>query len=121
MESEIRQAEERLRDAMLTSDLTALDALIDDQLLFVAPTGVVIRKIDDLALHRSGAQRFTRLDLDEVFVSVHETTAITVVLASLAGSSNGTAFEGRFRYTRTWVRGEKGWRVVAGSVCPVAG
>jgi hypothetical protein len=120
MESEVRRAEERLRTGMLASDVTALDALVDDDLLFIAPTGALIRKADDLALHRSGAQRFTRLDLDDVLVALHGNAAVTVVIANLAGEAAGVHFEGRFRYTRTWVRREQGWKVVAGSVCPIA-
>ena len=68
MESEIRQAEERLRHACAENDVTALDTLIDDQTPLRCPPELVIRKIDHLALHRSDAQRFARLDLDEVFI-----------------------------------------------------
>ena len=41
-------------------------------------------------------------------------TGITWFLGSLRGSINGTAFEARMRYTRTWVLdAEHGWRVIA--------
>ena len=47
LESEISLLEEQLRIAMLRSDLSALDALIADDLLFVAPDGSVIGKAED--------------------------------------------------------------------------
>lgn len=121
MHTEIHQVEERLRAAMLTSNVTELDALIDDQLLFIGPDGGVNRKADDLELHRSGAQQLTRVDLEEVLIELHGSTAIAVVLANLAGVFKGQAFAGHYRYTRTWVRGDQGWRIVAGSVCSVPG
>ncbi len=55
MHTEIRHVEERLRNAMLTSNVTEFDALIDDRLLFIGPDDGVYRKADDLELHRSGA------------------------------------------------------------------
>ncbi|MGF1566822.1 MAG: nuclear transport factor 2 family protein [Nodosilinea sp.] len=121
MDSEIRHLEERLRAAMLTSNVAELDALIDDRLLFSGPDGSVYRKADDLELHRSGAERITRLDLDEIVIEHHGEIAIAVVLTRLAGELHGQAFAGQYRYTRTWMRGEQGWRIVAGSVCAVPG
>lgn len=121
MEHEIRKVEERLWAAMLASDVAVLDELVDEQLLFVGPDGGVYRKADDLALHRSGTQRMTRLDVDEVLVEVHGTMAIAVVRARIAGSMGGAPFEGTFRWVRTWLRRETGWRIVAGGVCAVAG
>ena len=60
IEQKIRQLEERLRQAMLKSDVAELDALIDDRLLFIGPDGAVFSKKDDLDLHRSGAERIHR-------------------------------------------------------------
>jgi len=119
MHSDIAQLEERLRTAMLTSDVSKLDALIDDRLCFIGPDGGLYSKADDLELYRSGAQRLTRINFEDVLVEQHGSTAITVVLANLAGTLRGEAFEGRFRYTRTWVRGDLGWKIVSGSVCGV--
>ena len=117
MNAEIAQLENRLRTAMLTSDIEELDALIDDRLLFVGPDTRLYRKADDLELHRSGVQKITRLDFEDVLIELHGKTAITMVVAYLAGVFKGQGFEGRYRYSRTWVQGDAGWRVVSGSVC----
>ncbi|MEQ1564328.1 MAG: nuclear transport factor 2 family protein [Myxococcota bacterium] len=116
MEDEIRDAEERLRAAMSSSDVAALDVLIDERLMFVVPNGAVLGKADDLAAHRSGVMRFTRLELVEVQIEAHGSTAIAVVRADMAGTAFGQPFSGVHRYVRTWVRSERGWRVVGGSV-----
>jgi hypothetical protein len=121
MDTEIRQMEERLRGAMLSSNVAELDALIHDRLLFIGPDSGVYRKDDDLELHRSGQEKLTRVDLKDVQIESHGSTAVAVVVAELAGIFKGQEFEGRYRYIRTWVRSGEGWQVIAGSVCAVAG
>lgn len=116
MENEIRQHEEALRKAMLTSDVAALDSLIADGLIFVGPTGEVFRKQDDLALHRSGRQSLSVAEWRSVDVVMRDRSAVALVDADLAGSIDGTAFHGRFRYCRFWARTGSGWQVLGGSV-----
>lgn len=58
IEAEIRACEARLYAAMLASDLTQLDLLIADDLLFAGPTGELATKAMDLELHRTGGTRF---------------------------------------------------------------
>ena len=106
--SEVLQAEERLRVAMLTSNVPELDALIADRLLFIGPDGGVYKKEDDLELHRSGTQRVSQAVWEDVQVELHGSVAVTVVLASLVGEFKGEAFAGQCRYIRTWMRGEQG-------------
>lgn len=117
---QILDYEERLRAAMLHSDVAELDALIDDDLLFVGPAGVIYTKADDLQLHRSGSQHMSQADWHAVEVHSYGTTCITVVTAQLSGTLMGASFSGWFRYLRTWVQKEGAWRVVAGSVSQIA-
>lgn len=116
METEIRQHEEALRLAMLTSDVEALDSLIADDLIFVGPSGEVFHKQDDLALHRSGRQRLTLAEWESVEVTVQGHSAVTAVAAQLSGTFDGAAFSGRFRYCRFWTKTDAGWQVLGGSV-----
>lgn len=119
MHTEIPLLEERLRAAMLTGNVAELDLLIDDRLLFIGPDGRVYGKQEDLELHRSGAEQITRADFEEIRVEAHGLVAISTVRARMAGVFRGAAFEGEFRYIRTWLRGEHGWRIIAGSVSAV--
>lgn len=120
LESEISLLEEQLRIAMLRSDLSALDALIADDLLFVGPDGSVIGKAEDLELHRSGAQRISQLDFSDLLVRAYGGTAVTTVAAILAGTFNEQPFSGHFRYLRTWTKTRAGWQVIGGSASLVA-
>jgi hypothetical protein len=120
-ENEIRVAEACLRSAMLTSDVQQLDQLIDNRLLFVGPDSRVYSKQDDLSLHRSGAQRVEKLEIEELLIETHGEFGVSTVLAQMSGTFNDEPFGGRFRYIRTWAKTPTGWRIVAGSVCAAAG
>ena len=117
---QIQEYEERLRVAMLRSDLDELDVLIHDDLLFVGPGGGIHTKADDLQLHRSGAQRMCQADWHSVEVRSYGMTCITAVTAQLSGTFMGEPFSGLFRYVRTWMQQDGGWRVVGGSVSAIA-
>jgi ketosteroid isomerase-like protein len=62
-ETAIEALEERLRQALLDSDISTLDELIADDLLFTLPTGLVIDKQTDLDAHRFGIQKFIRVEI----------------------------------------------------------
>lgn len=103
---------------MLAADVAALDALIDDDLLFVGPDGSLLSKGADLDVHRSGEQRITRLDVEDRVVRVRDGMASVTVEARVSGVYRGQAFDGHFRYLRVWHASSGGWKVVAGSVSP---
>ena len=111
--------ETELRRAMLGGDVAALDRLIDDALVFTMPTGTVVGKATDLDAHRTGRLRLTRLEPADQRVAHHGTAAVVSVQMELAGTYDGVALGGLFRYTRVWIERPDGWRVVAGHVSPV--
>ncbi|MFM0052187.1 nuclear transport factor 2 family protein [Caballeronia grimmiae] len=112
-EKGIRELEEQLRQAMLSSDVKALDALLADDLSFVDATGKVWTKADDLNGHRYGMQRIDRLDVEEQSIRVYGAFAVTVTRVALSGTFAGAPFAGSLRYTRTWGETTGGWRVAA--------
>ena|SRR5579864_6642165 len=116
LEHEVRDAEERLRVAMLTNDVAALTDLLHEDLVFTAPDGAIVAKEDDLAAHAARRLRLTQLDLEEASIEVEDFTARVAVRAILAGTFDGNVCDGRYRYTRTWRHEGGRWQVVAGSV-----
>lgn len=119
-DSRILALEERLRKAMLHSDVAALDALIHEELVFVGPDGQVYSKAQDLEFHRAGVQRLHEAVWHEVLGHSHAGCAVTCVTARLSGSFRGAPFSGWFRYVRLWGPGVGGgWQVLGGSVAAV--
>jgi ketosteroid isomerase-like protein len=111
---DLRAAERRLQAAQLASDVDALDALLDDRLVFTAPDGRLYSKADDLRNHRDGFQVMSKVVEDELRLLVDGRAGVTWFLGRLEGTFGERQFAWRMRYTRTWVRDDvHGWRIVA--------
>jgi Domain of unknown function (DUF4440) len=88
--------EAQLRDAMLSSNVETLDALLADDLLFTNQAGQRLTKADDLAAHSSGLLKITRIDISDRRVRPSEWFAIVTLVASVGGSFDGQSFSGSF-------------------------
>ena len=113
------ECERALRAAQLTGDVTELECLIDDSLIFTGPDGAIYGKQDDLDAHRRGLVRITRLDPSEERMQRHGSVAIVSVRMEMSGTFHGAPFAGPFRYTRVWREQPEGWRIIAGHVSAV--
>jgi ketosteroid isomerase-like protein len=111
--------ESALRQAQLKSDVREFDRLIDDELVFTGPNGLVYGKQDDLDAHRSGAIRITRLEPSEERIQNFGDIAVVSVRMEMSGTFEGAAFSGPSRYTRVWRRHGDSWRIVAGHVSAI--
>jgi ketosteroid isomerase-like protein len=113
-QAEIVEAEDSLRNAMLSSDIAALNELLAPNLLFTNHLGQLLGKGDDLAAYRSGALNVMRLEPSEQHIRVLDDVAIVSVRMQLSGTYNGAPANGDFRFTRVWARTqEQRWQVVA--------
>jgi len=114
MEVEIIDAEERLRLAMLASDVDTLDGLLAPELMFTNHLGQLLRKQDDLAAHRSGMLKLAQLLPSERQVQIHGEVALVSVRMQLSGTYDSQPAQGDFRFTRVWaVASGGGWHIVA--------
>jgi hypothetical protein len=113
--------EEELRRAQLAGDADALDRLLDDALLFTGIDGRLYTKADDLALHRSGKLRITRMEPGERHLLRLGTVVVVNVRMEAAATVDGAEVSGPLRYTRVWCERPGGWRVVAGHMSAVQG
>lgn len=115
VEMQIVEAEERLRVAMLGSDVGELDALLAPELIFTNHLGGVIGKEDDLAAHRSATVEVHELTPSERHIRVYGDVASVSVRVHLSGCHAGVPSQGDFRFTRVWALSpDRVWRVVAG-------
>ena len=118
---EIVALESRIRSAQLAADVSALDALIAEELLFTGPDGELGSKAQDLRAYASGIVRFRSHDPEELRIRrVFSDVAITALRTRLAVEVDGRLVRGTYGYTRVWAR-ERGeaWRVVGGHVSEV--
>ena len=117
-EKEVWDQELRLRSAMERGDVSELNQLISDELLFVIPSGQVMGKKDDLESHRTGSFQIKSAFYTEESVRSVGDIVVTSAKTDMTGSWMGHPFQGIFRYMRVW-QFESGWRVVSGSGTPI--
>src|SRR5215207_1059158 len=102
---EIVILEARIRAAQLSADVTALDDLISDELLFTGPNGQLGTKAQDIEAYRSGTVRFIAHIPEELRIRrVHADVAISSLRAQLTVNVAGNISHGVYRYTRVWAR-----------------
>lgn len=120
VENQIKEAEERLRLAMLHSDVEALNVLISPELVFTTHLGSVVTKQDDLKVHRTGELKFRTLEPSEQRIMSLGHVAYVSVRMRLSGVDKGALFQGDLRFSRLWRISEGNtWQVVAGHVTAV--
>src|SRR4051812_42499571 len=96
------RAKRRSGSAQLSGDVSALDKLVDEELVFVGPNGAIYGKEDDLDGHRRGVIHITRLDPSEERIQRFGDVAVVTVRMEMCGTFEGQPFAGPFRYTRVW-------------------
>jgi len=120
IDDEILACEAQLRRAQLAGDVAALDQLLDDELVFTNLDGTLGGKSDDLALHRSGRLRITKMDpSDRQIVHLGVTSVVSVRMKAEA-MLDGAPLTATLRYTRIWHKRPEGWRVVAAHMSTIS-
>ena len=114
LQMQIVEMEERLRTAMLGSDVDALDDLLAPNLIFTNHLGQLLGKDDDLAAYRSGVLKIAGLVPSEQQVWVLGEAAVVSVRMQISGIYRHAPANGDFRFTRVWARSQQhGWQIVA--------
>jgi ketosteroid isomerase-like protein len=113
--SQIIAVEERLRQAMLHSDVAELDALIAPELLFTTHFGQIATKQEDLEAHRSGFFKFTEITPSDRQIQINPGFTVVSVLMHLVGIHGGIPFDQNIRFTRVWAISSNGsLQIIAG-------
>ncbi|OYO25912.1 nuclear transport factor 2 family protein [Janthinobacterium sp. PC23-8] len=107
-EAQVLNAEERLRLAMMDSDVAQLTLLLADDMLFTNHLGHQISKAVDLAAHEQRLLAITELQASEQQVRLQGKVAVVSVRMRLTGSYHDVETHGDFRFTRVWAQGSDG-------------
>jgi ketosteroid isomerase-like protein len=111
---EIDQLEESWRLAELRANISALSSLLADDYMAITASGTLQTKDQSLALLRSGATRFTSLELSDRKVRFYGVTAVVTSTAQVRGVTPDGDLSGNYRYTRVYVRDAAGkWKIVS--------
>jgi ketosteroid isomerase-like protein len=111
---EIEQVEDAWRVAMLKANSAALAALLADDYTAITAKGAIQTKEQTLTNLNSGAFQLTSLAISDRKVRIYGATAVVTSVAELTGSRNDESLNGRYRYTRVYVRNSQGqWKIVS--------
>jgi hypothetical protein len=117
IETQIINLEERLREAMLASDVRVLNELLAPEIIFTSHQGELLNKQDDLAAHESGLIKIYELNPSEQKIQIHQEVAIVSVRMQISGLYNGNPVNGDFRFTRVWaISSMETWQIVAAHI-----
>jgi len=111
---EIDQLEDEWRNAVLKSNISAMESLLADDYLAITATGMIQTKEQALANLRAGQTHFSVMDLSDRKVRFYGTTALVTSRAQVSGATPEGNLTGSYRYTRVYVRDAKGqWKIVS--------
>jgi len=121
IELQIEECEERLKQAMLCSDVSALDELLSPDLTFTNHLGQLMTKQDDLEAHESGMLKINEITLSDQKVKNYGDMVAVSVQAHILGSFAGVMSKSNIRFTRVWSKASsEDWQVIVGHSSIVA-
>jgi ketosteroid isomerase-like protein len=111
---EIFDLEDAWRNAVLKSDINAMNALLADDYMAITASGMLQTKQESLANMRAHHVHFTTLLLSDRKVRFYGKTALVTSKAEVQGTTPEGDISGDFRYTRVYVRDNQGrWKIVS--------
>jgi ketosteroid isomerase-like protein len=111
---EIFDLEDAWRNAVLKSDINAMNALLADDYMAITASGMLQTKQESLASMRAHRLHFTTLLLSDRKVRFYGKTALVTSKAEVQGTTPEGDISGDFRYTRVYVRDNQGrWKIVS--------
>ena len=111
--SPIEVMEDRLRQAVLSSNVYALEEMLADDLVFIDPSGRRLGKTEDIEVYRRGLVSVAKFEVIERTIRTVGDVTVVHSLVAISGRALGTAFDGQFYYTRVWNLQDGRWRVMA--------
>lgn len=116
----IVNAEIELLTAIKNADVSVLEQILHDDLLFNLPTGETITKEFDLNSYRSGKLKIDSLEASDQIINIIDNTAVVTVSVSLKGTYDNNPINGVLKYIRVWKQFGDNLKVIAGSCVQLA-
>jgi ketosteroid isomerase-like protein len=111
---EIDHLEDHWREALLSSNVAAMDSLLASDYMAITPNGTLQSKDETLARLRGGGFHIKSLELTDRKVRFYGSTALVTSRAEISSSTPEGDLNGSYRYTRVYIRDGGGvWRIVS--------
>lgn len=119
VEQIVAKLERDWADAMVKSDVAALDHIVADDFSYTNWDGTTITKAQHLEDIKSGASKSASLIPNNIKVRVFGDVAVVTLGQQEKAQYKGKDTSGHYLYTDTWVKRNGKWQIVAGHGCKV--
>ena len=110
---EIKKLEDRRFQAMIDGDFGTLDKLLGDDLIYTHSTGQSDIRAEYIALCKKGVFKYLKIERPVENIQVYEDTVVVTGRARMEVTVDGNPKVLNSRYTNVWIKGVKGWQMVA--------
>jgi ketosteroid isomerase-like protein len=111
---QIDRLEDAWRNALMTSNTKAMDALLAEDYMAITASGTLESREDALEDLRSGKLHFTTIDVSDRKVRFYGSTAVVTSQANIQATTPDGPISGNYWYTRVYARNAQGqWKVVS--------
>jgi ketosteroid isomerase-like protein len=117
--AEIKKLEDRRFQAMIDSDFETLDKLLGDHLIYTHSTGQSDTRADYIALCQKGVFKYRKIERPIENIQVYGNTAVVTGHMKMDVIVDGKPKLLNSRYTNVWIKGTRGWQMVAWQSTPI--
>jgi ketosteroid isomerase-like protein len=115
----IRELESRRFRAMIEADAVTLEALLADSMIYTHSSATTDGKASYIAGVKSKKWQYRQIDRPVEDIQVHGDTVVVTGQVRIDILIDGKPKIMNSRYTDVWVRGARGWQMVAWQSTPI--
>jgi len=115
----IRELESRRFRAMIEADAVALEALLADSMVYTHSSATTDGKASYIAGVKAKKWQYRQIDRPVEDIQVHGDTVVVTGQVRIDILIDGKPKIMNSRYTDVWVKGAKGWQMVAWQSTPI--
>ena len=118
IKAEIKKLEDRRFQAMIDGDFDTLDKLLADDLTYTHSSGQADTRAEYIALCKRGVFKYQKIERPIEDIQVYGETVVVTGHVKMAVLIDGNSKQLNSRYTNVWIKGAKGWQMVAWQSTP---
>jgi len=113
VEQAVLKLEQQWEDALIKSDVAALERIYDDSLIYTHSSGGVDNKSAYVDAIKSGVTKYQSMKRDDIKVNVYGNTALVTCHWEVHVLARGNKIDTNARYLHVYVKQRDGWKMVA--------
>src|SRR5262245_18425569 len=113
VEQAMLKLEQEWEDALLKSDVAAIERIYDDSLIYTHSSGAVDNKSVYVGNIKSGVTKYESMKRDDIKVNLYDDTALVTCHWEVHVLNRGNKLDINARYIHVYVKKKDGWKMVA--------